>query len=143
LLVIPGIKSADDLDMLKNLQENPCNTWIVIEKVYCIWRTTVTRVFYNSKPILACTWGTKLGGVLCYKWCCGISLNPDGSEDDILFDYESLLVSNDRENDPSVNEIIGENNNEDDMMREFMLIVLKINLSTKNWWKVNEFIEIE
>jgi hypothetical protein len=47
--------------------------------------------------------------------CCGISVKTDGSEDDMIFDYDSLIV--DKENKKN-DELIGDNEFREEEFRE-------------------------
>ncbi|CAG8810147.1 8555_t:CDS:2, partial [Racocetra persica] len=40
------------------------------------------------------------------QWCCGVSVKMDGTEDDLVFDYESLSENLADENDEN-SEIVG------------------------------------
>jgi hypothetical protein len=44
--------------------------------------------------------------------CCGISVKTDGSEDDLIFDYDNLMVDENKENEEDENN--GDKENDDD-----------------------------
>jgi len=46
--------------------------------------------------------------------CCRISVKTDGSEDDMIFDYNDLMVNKDKENESS-DENDKENNDNDEI----------------------------
>jgi len=47
--------------------------------------------------------------------CCEISVKTDSSEDDIIFDYDNLMVNKDKENELS--DKSDEENNDDDKIK--------------------------
>ena len=46
--------------------------------------------------------------------CCGISVKTDSSENDMIFDYDDLMVNEDKENESS-DENDEENNDDDEI----------------------------
>ena len=94
----------------------------------------LTPVGHIKRPsyALVCSWvKTAWGNVsptlICKSFkCCGVSVETDGSEDDKIFDYDGLMMDEDKENNDENdrdNELLGggaEENMEDyDNWNEF------------------------